>query len=116
MTEPTDIEADAPPPTLEDILAHIKWDLSDESREIVRHVLETNEPPAAVARTVAMRLAGLEFERWGALDAKKRITDLYAAREEPTREMVKRLWTLYDRKRKTLSMQALHDALGGRDT
>lgn len=107
--------APEPAAALEDVLAHVKWDLSDQSRDIVRSVLDGDQPSAETAATVAMHLAGLEYDRWAAQDAKQRITKQHAAQEQPARDMVKRLWALYDHKRKTLPMQALRDALEGRD-
>jgi len=100
---------------IDDILAQVKWDLTDRSRDIVALVLDGSRTPADTAAAVAMCLAGLEYERFAAQDEKRRITEHHAAQEAPTRAMVKRLWALYDRKRKTLPMQALHDALEGRD-
>lgn len=107
---------DHPTATLEDVLAHVKWDLSDRSRDIVRVVLDSAQPPADTAAVVAMHLAGLEYERWAAQDAKRQIAERHVAEEQPTRDMVKRLWALYDRKRKTVPMQALRDALEGRES
>lgn len=97
---------------LKAVFSQIKWDLSDKSRETVRLVLDTTQS-AEIATKVAMRLAVLEYERDGARTEKQQISERYAAREEPTRQMVERLWDLWDRKRKTLPMEALRAALMG---
>lgn len=110
---------DAPPPetaaqepvSLDAVLSHVKWTLSDQSRAIVQSVLDRTQTPADTAHDVAMALAGLEYERWSAQTLKEQVTAQYAAQEAPTRATVKRLWALYDHKRKTLPMQALKDAL-----
>lgn len=105
-----------PTATLDDVLAGVKWDLSDRSRDIVRLVLDGAQSPADTAAAVAMCLAGLEYERFAAQDAKRRIAEQCTADETPTRLMVARLWKLYDHRRKTVSMQALHAALEGRES
>ncbi len=57
------------------------------------------------------RLRVAEYERDAARTDKERAVKQLWAQLEPSRDLVKRLWALYDRKRKTLPMQALRDAL-----